>query len=228
MSGIDEQFLYQFRVIIIGDQGVGKSCMLLRYKENRFEPMSTSTVGVDLHIKTVLVDGHKLKLQLWDTAGQERFRAIARAYFRNAVAALLVFNIANKRSFDRLPDWIRDIKEHATQEHTPIFLIVGNCSDRDRYRQVSRLCAEEFARREGVDYIETSAMTGSNIEEAFNLLAKRTLEAIQDGRIQVEDDWEGVKKGEESLELRKVHLTRRISKIRDVELTPRNRKGGCC
>lgn len=175
---------------------MGKSCVLRRFTENRFIEHNDPTVGVDFHTRTVVIDGHKLKLQLWDTAGQERFRAITRAYYRNAVGVLLVFNIADHETFVRLPDWIDDV-EQASKPHTPIFVLVGNKSDQERERQVLRREAERFAKTYGMDYIETSAKTDTNIDEAFTLQAKRIYEAIQDGRVQLGEGWDGVKRGEE-------------------------------
>ena len=224
MSDIDH-YLYQFRVIIVGESTVGKSCVLRRFTENRFTEHIEPTVGVDFHTRTVLVDGHKLKLQLWDTAGQERFRAITRAYYRNAVGVLLVFNIADHETFAKLPDWIDD-GEQASQHQTPIFVLVGNKCDQERDRQVLRREAERFAKAYGMDYIETSAKTDTNIDEAFALQAKRIYEAIQDGRVQLGEGWDGVKKGDESpSEVRSVSLQDRQKRINN---NGRNKEDKAC
>ena len=221
MSDID-RYLYQFHVIVVGESMVGKSCVVRRFKENSFEEMWVSTVGVEFCNKTIVVDGHKLKLQLWDTAGQERFRAIARAYYRNAAGVLLIFSIENHKSFAKLKRWLDDVLEHA--DRTPIFVLVGNKSDMERDRQVLRSEAEKFANTHGMDYIETSAKTNTNIDEAFTLQATRIYEAIQDGRLQIDDGWGGVKKGEEiPSELRNVSLQVRQTSISKVRKSRR-----CC
>lgn len=209
-----DHYLYQFRLIIIGASTVGKSCLLRRFTENRYIEHNDPTVGVDFHSKIVRVDSHNLKLQLWDTAGQERFRAITRSYFRNAVGALLVFNLADRESFDQLPDWIDDVQQ-AAKPRQPVFLLAGNKADMDRHRQVLRREAELFANKHNMDYLETSAKTGQNVEELFALMARRIYEAIQDGTVEVGNGWDGIKKGDETpKELAKVNFNnRRMSDV---------------
>ena len=221
-----DQYLYQFRIIIVGESTVGKSCILRRFTEKRFMEHNDPTVGVDFHTRTVFVDGHSLKLQLWDTAGQERFRAITRAYYRNAVGVLLVFNIADHESFAKLPDWIDDV-EQASKPHNPVFVLVGNKCDQERDRQVLRREAEKFARSNRMDYIETSARTDTNIVEAFELQAKRIYEAIQEGRIMIGNGWDGVKKGDEPESLRD---SRSVSVQQKSKATSRKTQGNkaCC
>ena len=214
-----DRYLYQFRLIIIGESTVGKSCLLRRFTEGRFMEHNDPTVGVDFHTKMVQVDGHTLKLQLWDTAGQERFRAITRSYFRNAVGALLVFDISDHETFTHLPEWIDDVQQSA-KPNSPVFVLVGNKSDLDRQRQVLSREAENFASVHHMDYIETSARTGSGIDSVFTVLARRIYEAIQDGSIQLGEGWDGVKKGDEvPKELSRVNLQnhRQMSDVKNNE-----------
>lgn len=227
-----DHYMYQFRLIIIGESTVGKSCLLRRFTQGRWSEHSDPTVGVDFHTKVVQIDGHNLKLQLWDTAGQERFRAITRSYFRNAVGALLVFDIADHTSFSRVSGWMEDVQA-SSKPHVPIFVLVGNKVDMERHRQVLRADAERFASSRNIDYIETSSRTGVNVEEAYNLLARRVFEAIQDGTIVIGEGWDGVKKGDESpKDFGRVKLGQR-NKIRS-EVTTTEREGGgggggkCC
>lgn len=215
-----DHYLYQFRLIIIGESTVGKSCLLRRFTDGRYMEHNDPTVGVDFHTKMVQVDGHNLKLQLWDTAGQERFRAITRSYFRNAVGALLVFDIADRMTFAKLPEWMDDVSQSA-KPHVPIFVLVGNKSDLDRHRQVLRQEAETFAKSHDIDYIETSARTGTNVEEVYILLARRIYEAIQDGTVSIGDGWDGVKKGDE-LPKEQVRFSSRITDVKSEN------RGGCC
>lgn len=220
-----DRYLYQFRLIIIGESTVGKSCLLRRFTDSRFVEHNDPTVGVDFHTKLVQIDGHHLKLQLWDTAGQERFRAITRSYFRNAVGALLVFDISDRQTFAKLPEWMDDVLQSA-KPHTPVFILIGNKSDLDRQRQVQYKEAQQFANHHKMDYCETSARSGEKVEEAFTLLGRRIYEAIQDGSVQVGNGWDGVKKGDElPRELSRVNLGTSNRKMSDT--TTNNGGNGC-
>ena len=195
---------------------MGKSCLLRRFIDGKYVEHNDPTVGVDFHTKLVQIDGHHLKLQLWDTAGQERFRAITRSYFRNAVGALLVFDISDRQTFAKLPDWMDDVQQSA-KPHAPIFVLIGNKNDLDKQRQVLHREAQEFASRHKMDYYEVSARTGSGVEEAFTLLGRRIYEAIQDGSVQVGEGWDGVKKGDElPRELSRVNLGTTNRKMSDT------------
>ena len=218
-----DHYLYQFRLIIIGESTVGKSCLLRRFTQGRWIEHNDPTVGVDFHTKMVQVDGHNLKLQLWDTAGQERFRAITRSYFRNAVGALLVFDISDQNSFAKISGWMEDVRQ-SSKPHEPVFLLVGNKADLDRQRQVLRVDAERLASSFKIDYIETSSRTGQNVEEIFNVLARRIFEAIQDGTVVVGNGWDGVKKGDEIPKEFSSRVNLQQKKISDTK----DNGGGCC
>lgn len=219
-----DHYLYQFRLIIIGESTVGKSCLLRRFTQGKWIEHNDPTVGVDFHTKMVQVDGHNLKLQLWDTAGQERFRAITRSYFRNAVGALLVFDIADQHSFAKITGWMEDVRQ-SSKPHEPIFLLVGNKADLERQRQVLKGDAERLASTYKIDYLETSSRTGQNVEEIFNLIARRIFEAIQDGTIIVGNGWDGVKKGDELPKELASRVNLQQKKISNVK---REGNGGCC
>ena len=191
----DANYLYQFRLIMIGQSTVGKSSLLRQFKEGEYFPDISLTVGVDFHAKMVKVNGHSIKLQLWDTAGQDRFRAIVKAYYRNAVGGLLVFDITNRESFASLDDWYEEVMKYA-DPHKPVFLLVGNKDDQSRQRQVTKEEGLQFARNHNMDYVETSAKSGHNVEETFQRLSQRILQMVNSGDIRVEDGWDGVKKGE--------------------------------
>ena len=190
----DQDFTYQFRLILLGDSTVGKSSILRQFKEGTHFPDISLTVGVDFHAKLVHVSGNPIKLQLWDTAGQDRFRAIVRAYYRNAVGGLLVFDICNRESFANVGTWLDDAQRNA-EPHKPVFVLVGNKTDQAKYREVSRDDAVLFASQHGMDYYETSAKNGSNVEEVFHKLAEKIFMLVDDGVIRVEEGWDGVKKG---------------------------------
>lgn len=194
----DANYLYQFRLIMIGQSTVGKSSLLRQFKEGEYFPDISLTVGVDFHAKMIRVNGQAIKLQLWDTAGQDRFRAIVKAYYRNAVGGLLVFDITNRESFASLDDWYEEVMKYA-DPHKPVFVLVGNKDDQSRQRQVTKEEGLQFARSHQMDYIETSAKSGHNVEETFQLLAQKILHMVHNGDIRIEDGWDGVKKGETTM-----------------------------
>ena len=206
MAAATELFLYQFHIVIVGESGVGKSCILRRFTDGSFSDLSVTTVGVDFRYKIITIDGHRLKLQLWDTGGQERFHTISRAYYRHAVGVIVVFDIANKDSFERIPQWLEEVVEY-TEPHKPIFILVGNKSDQQNARQVSSNDARKFANSKDIDYMETSAKSSRGIDDVFYLLAKRIYEAVQDERVKIEEGWNGVKRGDEvPFELQSISL----------------------
>jgi small GTP-binding protein len=156
---------YAFKFIVIGSSGVGKTCILRRLVEDSFKPDSPSTIGVEFDSTIVDVDGNDVKLQIWDTAGQERFRSISKAYFRNAVGVILVFDIAERKSFDEVNMWLTEV--HSLCDPQASILLVGNKADKDESRVVSVSEAEQNARHHQLKYLETSALSGANIREAF-------------------------------------------------------------
>ncbi|XP_044052714.1 ras-related protein Rab-8B isoform X2 [Siniperca chuatsi] len=127
---------YLFKLLLIGDSGVGKTCLLFRFSEDAFNTTFISTIGIDFKIRTIELDGKKIKLQIWDTAGQERFRTITTAYYRGAMGIMLVYDITNEKSFDNIRNWIRNIEEHASSDVER--MILGNKCDMNDKRQVSK------------------------------------------------------------------------------------------
>ncbi|XP_065186865.1 ras-related protein Rab-39B-like [Sycon ciliatum] len=192
----DIHFKYQFRLILIGDSTVGKSSLLRQFTENRFLEYNDPTVGVDFHARVVEIDGHAIKLQLWDTAGQERFRSITRSYYRNAAGGLLVYDITSRESFLHIRDWLQEARQCA-EPHQIQFVLVGHKTDQEAGRVVSTQEGVEFASRHELGFIETSAKSSSNVEEAFSMIAMRLYELVQSGQLVPEDGWDGVKLGME-------------------------------
>ncbi|XP_013407226.1 ras-related protein Rab-26 isoform X3 [Lingula anatina] len=159
------------KVMLIGDSGVGKTCLLVRFKDNTFLSGSfISTVGIDFRNKVVDVDGTKVKLQIWDTAGQERFRSITHAYYRDAHALLLLYDITSKSSFDNIRAWLSEIREYAQDD--VVIMLLGNKADSTQERRVRREDGEKLAKDHGVAFMETSAKTGMNVELAFMAIAR--------------------------------------------------------
>lgn len=160
---------YLFKLLLIGDSGVGKTCLLFRFSEDAFNTTFISTIGIDFKIRTVELDGKKIKLQIWDTAGQERFRTITTAYYRGAMGIMLVYDITNEKSFDNIRNWIRNIEEHASADVEK--MILGNKCDMNDKRQVSKERGEKLAIDYGIKFLETSAKSSINVEEGFLTLA---------------------------------------------------------
>jgi small GTP-binding protein len=162
-----------FKFIIVGSGGVGKTAILKRLIDNIFSDESQSTIGVEFETVTLMVDDRKVKLLIWDTAGQERFRSIAKSYYRNAVGVILVFDVTDRRSFDDLAQWLRDI--HTLCDANAIIQLIGNKADQKPRRLITISEAEEFASRHKLQYIETSAKLGDNVREAFVRVATTLL-----------------------------------------------------
>uniref|UniRef100_A0A8C3ATB6 small monomeric GTPase n=1 Tax=Cyclopterus lumpus TaxID=8103 RepID=A0A8C3ATB6_CYCLU len=153
-------------VMLVGDSGVGKTCLLVRFKDGAFLAGSfISTVGIDFRNKVMSIDAVKVKLQIWDTAGQERFRSVTHAYYRDANALLLLYDVTNKASFDNIRAWLTEIHEYAQQD--VVVMLLGNKVDSTHDRMVKREEGEKLAKEFGVPFMETSAKSGLNVELAF-------------------------------------------------------------
>ena len=154
-----------FKILLLGDSGVGKSSIILRYTDNTFSSNLMNSIGVDFKLKNIPVDDKRVKLQIWDTAGQERFRTITTSYYKGAQAIMIVFDLTDKDSFDHLKNWMSDIDRFAKEGVMKI--LVGNKADLDYKRVISSDTAKEFARKYGIEYLETSAKESVNIEDLF-------------------------------------------------------------
>ncbi|URE04251.1 RAB [Musa troglodytarum] len=194
---VDHEYDYLFKIVLIGDSGVGKSNILSRFTRNEFSLDSKSTIGVEFATKTLQVscfrslillqilrfqtsricifDGLRnlpqieaktIKAQIWDTAGQERYRAITSAYYRGAVGALLVYDITKKQTFDNGQRWLRELRDHA--DSNIVIMMVGNKSDLQHLRAVSEDDGQVLAEKEGLSFLETSALESLNVDKAFH------------------------------------------------------------
>ncbi|TFK46365.1 GTPase [Heliocybe sulcata] len=159
---------YLFKVVLIGDSGVGKSNLLSRFTRNEFNLETKSTIGVEFATRSINVDGKVVKAQIWDTAGQERYRAITAAYYRGAVGALLVYDISKHATYVDVTRWLKELRDHA--DSNIVIMLVGNKSDLKHLRAVPTEEAKSFAAENGLSFIETSALDASNVEAAFQTI----------------------------------------------------------
>ncbi|XP_068777793.1 ras-related protein Rab-2B isoform X3 [Struthio camelus] len=160
-------YAYLFKYIIIGDTGVGKSCLLLQFTDKRFQPVHDLTIGVEFGARMISVENKQIKLQIWDTAGQESFRSITRSYYRGAAGALLVYDITRRETFNHLTSWLEDARQHSSSNM--VIMLIGNKSDLESRRDVRKEEGEAFAREHGLVFMETSAKTAANVEEVKGL-----------------------------------------------------------
>ncbi|THG98040.1 hypothetical protein EW026_g4076 [Hermanssonia centrifuga] len=161
-------FDFLFKVVLIGDSGVGKSNLLSRFTRNEFNLESKSTIGVEFATRSLAIDTKTVKAQIWDTAGQERYRAITSAYYRGAVGALLVYDISKHATYVNVTRWLKELRDHA--DSNIVIMLVGNKSDLKHLRAVPTDEAKSFAAENGLSFIETSALDASNVESAFQTI----------------------------------------------------------
>jgi len=161
---------YLFKILLIGNSGVGKSSLLLRFSDDTFTGNFMPTIGVDFKIRTLEVDGKTIKLQIWDTAGQERFKTITSSYYKGAHGIIVVYDVTDKDSYKNIDTWMNEIEKHASDNVSRI--LCGNKSDLEDSRQVSTDEGKELADTYNIRFIESSAKDNANVEEAFTLMTK--------------------------------------------------------
>ncbi|XVF73533.1 hypothetical protein PTKIN_Ptkin12aG0209300 [Pterospermum kingtungense] len=168
-STMNPEYDYLFKLLLIGDSGVGKSCLLLRFADDSYIESYISTIGVDFKIRTVEQDGKTIKLQIWDTAGQERFRTITSSYYRGAHGIIIVYDVTDQESFNNVKQWLSEIDRYASDNVNK--LLVGNKCDLTANKVVSYETAKAFADEIGIPFMETSAKDSTNVEQAFMAMA---------------------------------------------------------
>lgn len=162
---------YIFKVLLLGDSSVGKTCFLLRYSDDTFVENHISTIGLDYRLKMInLSDKKIIKMQIWDTAGQDRFRAITKNYYKGAHGIILMFDVTSTVSFNNIKNWLLQIKENTSDKIQ--IVLVGNKIDAENRRVVSKSEAEKVAREYNLSYFETSAKENTNVQETFSFLTK--------------------------------------------------------
>lgn len=165
-----QDYDYLIKLLLIGDSGVGKSCLLLRFSEDSFTSSFITTIGIDFKIKKIFLDNKWVKLQIWDTAGQERFRTITSAYYRGSDGIIMVYDVTNKSSFDHVRHWFGEVTKYATKNTSK--LLIGNKIDMVDSIRVADTEGKALAGELSMPFLETSAKTSENVEAAFILLAK--------------------------------------------------------
>ncbi|KAM6298382.1 LOW QUALITY PROTEIN: ras-related protein Rab-1A [Aegotheles albertisi] len=169
MSSMNPEYDYLFKLLLIGDSGVGKSCLLLRFADDTYTESYISTIGVDFKIRTIELDGKTIKLQIWDTAGQERFRTITSSYYRGAHGIIVVYDVTDQESFNNVKQWLQEIDRYASENVNK--LLVGNKCDLTTKKVVDYTTAKEFADSLGIPFLETSAKNATNVEQSFMTMA---------------------------------------------------------
>jgi Ras-related protein Rab-1A len=169
MATMNPEYDYLFKLLLIGDSGVGKSCLLLRFADDTYTESYISTIGVDFKIRTIELEGKTIKLQIWDTAGQERFRTITSSYYRGAHGIIVVYDITDQDSFNDVKQWLQEIDRYACENVNK--LLVGNKCDMTSKRAVETNVAQDYADQLGIPFLETSAKSSTNVEQAFIKMA---------------------------------------------------------
>jgi Ras-related protein Rab-1A len=180
-----------FKILMVGDSGVGKSCMLLRFVDQQYNETYISTIGVDFRIKTVEIDGRRVKLQIWDTAGQERFRTITSSYYRGAHGVMIVYDTTSEGSFTNVKQWLHEISRYSGENVEKV--LVGNKCDQTDRKEVNYTTGKQLADDLGISFTETSAKSGTNINHLFLHFARQLLDnkaknTINDKKIQIKEN----------------------------------------
>ena len=188
-----EECPYVFKYIIVGESGVGKTCLMKQFNDFQFDPNHEITIGVGCGDRILQLEGYPItKIRTWDTAGTEHFRSMALSYFRDAIGAILVYDITRLNTFDRLTEWLSDAYNHCSPDC--VFMLVGNKRDHSDARKVDRNRGVLFSKmNNNIIFMETSAKTAYNVEEAFGALTMEIHDRIQDGRINMRKHKEGIR-----------------------------------
>ena len=197
-SSSTEVYDIHIKLLLLGDSGVGKTSLVLRYSEDTYNPSLVSTMGIDFKTKNIVVEDLRTKLQIWDTAGQERFRAITTSYFKGSHAVMLVYDCSDRETFENIGKWTRQIRDHGDL-NTNIILI-GNKADDDTLRVVSKEEGSKFAEDNNVTFLEVSALLNIGVNEAFERVALETKRRL------LGEDKVGEEKDKSSIKLNGVNV----------------------
>ncbi|KAI0496721.1 hypothetical protein KFK09_023045 [Dendrobium nobile] len=210
----DDDYDYLFKVVLIGDSGVGKSNLLSRFTKNEFSLESKSTIGVEFATRSIRVSEKIVKAQIWDTAGQERYRAITSAYYRGAVGALVIYDVTRNATFENLERWLKELRDHT--DSNAVIMLVGNKADLRHLRVVSTEDGRAFAERESTFFMETSALESMNVDQAFTEVLTEIFHVVSRKALVAGDDSAVLPKGQT------------ISVSMADEVSALKKKVGCC
>uniref|UniRef100_A0A0M3IC72 small monomeric GTPase n=2 Tax=Ascaris TaxID=6251 RepID=A0A0M3IC72_ASCLU len=174
MSEEESAPITTLKILIIGESGVGKSSLMLRFVDDTFDPEISATIGVDFRVTSRTVDGNRVKLAIWDTAGQERFRTLTPSYYRGAQGVICVYDVTNRCSFERLDHWMNEVDTYSTKNNA-IKMLVGNKIDKTS-RVITREEGLQFAKRHRMLFIEASAKTREGVQCAFEELIEKVIQ----------------------------------------------------
>ena len=184
---------YLFKYIIIGDPAVGKSNLLMKFAHNKFIDEYQTTIGVEFGAKNITINGQIYRIQIWDTAGQENFLSITRAYFKNCVCAMVVYDITCKKSFENVQNWLKDVHEQSPK--TVLIVLIGNKIDLEDKRVISIDEGKEYAIKNGLIFMETSAKSGEGVEEIFRKTAEKIEKKMGENYYDLNSETCGIKRG---------------------------------
>ncbi|CAD2096092.1 rab family, other [Plasmodium vinckei petteri] len=188
--------VFNFKLVLLGDTSVGKSCIVVRFAKNEFYEYQESTIGAAFMTQLIDIGECTIKFEIWDTAGQERYRSLAPMYYRGAAAAVIVYDITNKKSFEGAKGWIHELK--SVHSNDIVIALAGNKCDLEKNRVIDKELAESFANSNNILFIETSAKTGTNVNDLFLKIAKKLPRNKKDkdtfGGIQINSTEEASKK----------------------------------
>ena len=204
---------YLFKIVLIGNSGVGKSSILKQYMNHVFDSNYKITIGVDFLMKSLAINNQIVKLQVWDTAGQERYKSMVTSYYRGAHVALIVFDLTSHKSFEALPSWIEAFYKSGPEQKNTI--LIGNKKDLVEDRQVTKEEVELFSQTNNMMYFETSAKEGESIEYVFNYTAKKLLEFYEENADEVKRQLTS-------------NTRKQINNFQEIRIEETNDKKRCC
>ncbi|XP_071706583.1 ras-related protein RABA1f-like [Rutidosis leptorrhynchoides] len=210
----DDNYDYLFKVVLIGDSGVGKTNLLSRFSRNEFSMECKSTIGVEFATRSIKVDDKVIKAQIWDTAGQERYRAITSAYYRGAVGALIVYDITRNVTFENVERWLKELRDHTDQNI--VIMLVGNKADLRHLRAVQTDDAKAFCEKQNNFFMETSALESLNVENAFTELLTGIYHVMSKKALDIGNDPMSLPKG------------KTINVVGGTDDVTEVKKSGCC
>ena len=222
-----KNYNYLLKYIIIGDASVGKSNLLMKFTQNKFNESYQATIGVEFGAKNLDINKKTYRIQIWDTAGQENFHSITRSYYKNSVCAMVVYDITSRKSFDNVLNWIEEVQNNSSK--TILIVLVGNKIDLKENRDISFDEGKELANRNGIIFMETSAKTGEGVEEIFKKTVQEISRKIEDNYFNLDSENCGISKDDkERNELDNKNKSNKYEVKLGFEPDNPKKKKGCC